>query len=96
MLSLEKLLKNAAGNGLEKIVHRAQNMDDLAQKLRLGLDPELGEQIVAVNVREDGALVVICESSAWAARLRYENDRLVAIAQNNGMPVNQCHIKVGR
>ena len=95
MLSLEKLLKTGAGRGLEKIIQRAQNMDDLAQKLRAGLEPDLAEQILAVNVRDNGELVVVCSSSAWAARLRFESDCLVRIAREAGADVAHCRVRVG-
>ena len=74
MLSLEKLLRKTTGRGLGKIVQRAQNMDEIAHKLRLAVEPDLAAQIHAVNVRDDGELVIVCASSAWAARLRFDSD----------------------
>lgn len=94
MLSLEKLLQKSAGLGLEKIVQRAQDMDDFAQKLRATLDPGLAEHICAVNVRDGGDLVVICTSSAWAARLRFESERLIEDARKLGADVSRCHVRV--
>ena len=94
MLSLEKLLKNTAGNGLEKIVQRAQNMDDIAQKLRQAIDKDVAEQISAINVRNDGDLVVVCTTSAWAARIRFDGEALVAAARRLGADVTRCHVRV--
>lgn len=95
MLSLEKLLKKSSGQGLDKIVQRAQNMDEIAHKLRLVLEPDLAEQIRAVNVREDGELIIVCSSSAWAARLRYDSKQLVAAARELGADVTRCRVRVG-
>lgn len=94
MLSLEKLLQKSAGLGLEKIVQRAQDMDDFAHKLRATLNPDLAAQICAINVRDEGDLVVVCTSSAWAARLRFESEQLIAQASKLGVNVSRCHIRV--
>jgi hypothetical protein len=95
MLSLEKLLKSTTGRGLGKIVQRAQNMDEIAHKLRLAVAPDLAEQIHAVNVRDDGELVIVCASSAWAARLRFDSEQLVAVARELGADVTRCRVRIG-
>jgi len=50
--------------------------------------------IVAANFREDGELVVICASSAWASRLRYETEILLQAARNAGVMAQTCRIRV--
>jgi len=50
--------------------------------------------IVAANIREDGELVVICASSAWASRLRYESEILLKAAQDAGMSAHTCRVRV--
>ena len=95
MESLEKLLKSKARGGLGEIVQRAQNMDDLAHKLRQRIDPEMAAHVTAVNVREDGELIVIVDSSAWAARARYASVELVEGARDCGADVTRCHVRVG-
>ncbi len=94
MLSLDKLLKSNAGRGLAKIVQRAQNMDALARRLRAELEPALAEQLVAVNVRDDGELVLVCGSSAWAARIRFEGEKLVDAARDHGADVTRYRVTV--
>lgn len=94
MLSLEKLLKSKAGRSLKSIVQNAQNMDDLAHKLRACLEPELAAQLLAANVRGDGELVIICASSVWASRLRFESESLLAAARAAGADVTRCRVKV--
>ena len=96
MESLDKLLKSMTGRGLGKIVQRAQNMDDLAHKLRLRVEPALAGHIVAVNARDDGELVVICTSPAWASRLRYASEELLEAARAAGADVTRCRFKVDR
>lgn len=95
MLLLDKLLKIKAGRGLEKIVQHAQDMDALARRVRAELGSPLAEQVAAVNVRDDGELVIVCRSQAFAARIRFEGDRLLRAARDHGARVTRCRVKVG-
>ena len=91
---LDNLLKTGSGKTLDKIIRRARAMEDLTSRLRSALAEELAPQLMAANLREDGELVIICESSAWAARLRYEAETLMAAARESGQAVHKCTIKV--
>lgn len=92
--SLQQLLDGGASGRLQKIIQNAQKMEALTLRLRAALEPAMAEHVLAANVRDDGQLVVICDSSAWAARLRYESDRLMAAARADGARVERCRIKV--
>ena len=93
---LENLLKPGAGGNLEKIIQTAQSMDSLTGALRGVVAPELGENLLAANVREDGELVVVCSSSAWASRIRFEADTLIAAAVDAGFDAASLHVSVSR
>lgn len=80
--------------GLETLIRRAQDMDELAHKLRRGLAPNLAAALTAANVRESGELVVVCRGSGWAARMRYEADHLCKLAQDAGVEVTRCQVRV--
>ena len=91
---LDNLLKTNANDGLENLLQRAQKMDDLTASLKTslrGVDP--GE-IVAANLRDDGDLVVVCRSSAWAARLRFESEQLLFAARSRGYPATRVRVRV--
>jgi len=94
IIRLEKLLKTGSGGALEKIVQRAQNMGDLTSALRTVLPDEAQSQLLAANLRENGQLVLICSSSSWAARLRFETDQLIQAARMTGVEVKKCKVKV--
>lgn len=94
IIRLEKLLKTGSGGALEKIVRRAQNMDDLTIALRSVLPDEAQSSLLAANLRENGDLVLICSSSSWAARLRFESDQLIEAARLTGAIANKCKVKV--
>ena len=93
---IDKLLNSKGDNALENLVHRAQDMDELAAALRQAVADLGPDQIVAANLRENGELVVVCRSSAWAARLRFESDRLLDTARQGGHPAERLRIRVGR
>ncbi|MBT8080287.1 MAG: DUF721 domain-containing protein [Gammaproteobacteria bacterium] len=91
---MEKLLEEGPGDHLGKIVHIARNMGELTEALRAGLSEDLAAQLVAAATRENGELVVVASSSAWAARLRFETASILASAQRHGLDVSGCRFIV--
>jgi hypothetical protein len=94
--SLEKLLNPNDDGGLGEIIRHARDMGDLVQILQKALPAEQATAIAAANIRDDGELVVLASSSAWAARLRFETDPLLAAAQTRDPKVVKCTIRVLR
>ncbi len=94
IIRLEKLLKTGPGSALEEIVQHAQNMDQLTAAIRSVLPEEAQSQLLAANLRENGELVLMCSSSSWAARLRFESEQLIEAARLTGADVNKCKVKV--
>lgn len=91
---LENLLNSGASGSLEKLIQTAQNMDSLTTALQSAVARDIGENLLAANVREDGALVIICSSSAWASRARFESDALLAAARSAGFDTNSVRVMV--
>ncbi len=91
---LENLLNPSTNGDLGDVIRRAREMGELASALGTSLPPKLSDGIVAANLRENGELVVICASSAWASRLRFEADQLIAAARRTGADVQSCTIRV--
>jgi hypothetical protein len=96
VISLENLLKSGDSDRLGKLVDKAQNMGKLTHILQSALDANLASSLIAANLRDGGELVLICESSAWAARLRYEADTLVQAARDAGLDASSCRVCVSR
>jgi hypothetical protein len=94
IIRLDKLLKTGAGSGLDEIVRYAREMDDLTSALRAVLPEEAQSELLAANLRKNAELVLICSSSSWAARLRFESDRLIEAARMTGADVEKCRVKV--
>jgi hypothetical protein len=95
-IRLQNLLKPGGGDSLNELVRQAEKMDRLTAGLKAGLAPDLAPYLVAANLRQDGTLVLIAESPAWAARLRFEMESLVAIARQAGLEVSSGRVIVSK
>ena len=93
---LDSLLQPNDNGGLGDIIRHAREMGDLVQVLQRALPADQGPAIAAANVRDDGELVILATSSAWAARLRFESERLLGAARASGRIVLRCSVRVGR
>lgn len=93
-ISLEKLLKSSATGNLNKLIQHAQDLDQLTSLLRNALASDLAEHLLSANLRDSGELVLICSSSAWASRLRFEGDMLLEIANRGGRAATSCKVSV--
>jgi hypothetical protein len=96
IVKLDKLLRSGTGDRLDKLVERSRNMGNLAQILRNALPSDASAHLVAANLREDGELVLVCRTSSWAARLRFESEALLQAARQAGLNATTCSVKVGR
>ncbi len=93
---LKNLLNPSNDGDLGQLIRRARNMGELTDRLILALPDEQAAGIVAANLRDNGELVVIVASSAWASRLRYETEALLEAAQSVGVKAHTCRIRVSQ
>lgn len=93
---LKNLLNPNSGGDLGDIIKRAKKMGELTSALSEGLPEEYAGAIIAANLRENGDLVIIAASSAWASRLRFEIDALLAQAKRAGVKATTCRIRVSQ
>ena len=75
--NLKNLINSKSSSELDKIIQTAADMQLLTTALKEVVTQEISEHLVAANVRDNGELVVICTSSAWASRLRFESKTLI-------------------
>ena len=90
IIRLNHLLKKDASGNLDKIIQRAQNMEQLTTALRAALPEETSQNLLAANLRDDGELVLVCASSAWASRIRFETENLLTVVRDAGLSVHSC------
>ena len=93
---LKNLLNPNNDGDLSNLINRARRMGELTDILANALPESDRCAIVAANVREDGELVVICATSAWASRLRYETEKLLDAARDAGLTAHTCRIRVSQ
>jgi len=93
---LENLLSPCIEGELGDLIGRARRMGELTDILSSALPESDRSAIVAANIREDGELIVICASSAWASRLRYETEALLKAARDAGVTAHTCRVRVSQ
>ena len=93
---LENLLNPNDSGNLGDLIRRARDLDLLTRALLEALPQDFAGSILAANVREDIELVVLAASPAWAARLRFEEETLMAAAKSAGADVKRCKVRVSR
>ena len=91
---LENILKLGTSGSLDQIIQTANDMDSLTGALQNALAPEIADQLVAANARDDGILVIICSSSAWASRIRFESESLLSAAKRAGFSADSVRVSV--
>jgi hypothetical protein len=91
---LAKLLRPAAGNPLGELIRRARATDELTLVLRRALAADAAKHLVSANLRDDGELVLVCSSPAWASRLRYESEAMLQALRQHGARADRCRVKV--
>lgn len=96
IIRLEKLLKSGSGSALEDMVQTAQYMDELTSMLQQDLDPDLAVNLRAASLRDNGELVLIASSSAWASKIRFEAEKLMEVVRRSGAKVESCRVSVSR
>ena len=96
IIRLEKLLKSGSGSALEDMVQTAQYMDELTSMLQQELDPDLAVNLRAASLRDNGELVLITSSSAWASKIRFEAEKLMEVVRRSGKNVAVCRVVVSK
>jgi hypothetical protein len=96
IIRLEKLLRSGSGSVLDNMVQTAQYMDELTSMLQRELDPDLAVNLCAASLHDNGELVLITSSSAWASKLRFEAEKIMEIVRRSGANVESCRVTVSR
>ncbi len=78
--SLSQLI-STPDSALGRLAATARHKLAVGEHIRSGLPPELGAELVHCSVDEDGTLVVRTTSPEWAARFRFESERLLELSR---------------
>ena len=81
-------------SGYENVVSRALHINSEFDGLnRASLPDDLGNHLTEASVNAENTLIVVCASAAWAARLRFHADALLAEARRGGFPAARCRVR---
>lgn len=76
--AIAKLLTKPTSGVFETTIQRSKQLSQLWQQLKILLDAELATHCQLLNVR-DNQLVLACDSTVWATRLRYQIPTLLNV-----------------
>jgi hypothetical protein len=91
--SLSELVQDTHSS-LGRLAGRAQSRLALADHLRDSLPEDLATQLTGCNVRDDGTLIILTSGSEWAARFRFESEKLLGICRQYYPAATQVRIRV--
>lgn len=81
---------------LGRLASEAASRVALTDHLRNGLGSPLAAHVAGANLRDDGTLVVLASGPQWAARLRFEGERLLALGRELHPGAARVRIRVGQ
>ncbi len=78
--SLSELL---AGGNLGSLAREARRRSALTERVRAVLSADESAHLVSAGLNDAGELVIVMDSAAWAARVRYHADSLSSVTDGN-------------
>lgn len=84
---------NKRGSALGELARRAADMDRLGRTVAALLPASAGAHVLSASL-QDGVLVVITDSPAWAARVRFEGSNLLNGVRAAGAEAQKLVVKV--
>ena len=91
---LKPILPDSLTAGLERLARQAAASSSLTERVRVALPEPLRPHVLSA-VRREADLVVIVDSAAWSARVRYAGRKLAETLQAAGEPrVEKVRVKV--
>jgi hypothetical protein len=83
-------------DAVDRLARRAEAAVSLAEQVRRALPEALRPHVIAANRRDTAELVVIVDSAAWAARVRYATRELqAALASAPETTFEKLRVRVG-
>jgi len=91
-----KPLFSGLDSGIARLAEKAAAVASLTAKVRQSLPETLRPHVLSASRRGDD-LVVIVDSAAWSARVRYAGRRLIErLAQEGEVVAGKVRVRVGR
>jgi len=82
--AITELLADHFTGPLELTIQRGKKLQQLSRLIQNTLDPEMAAHCQLLNLR-NSSLIMACDSTAWATRLRYHVPTLLQALQQSGL-----------
>lgn len=82
--AITELLADHFTGPLELTIQRGKKLQQLSRLIQNTLDPEMAAHCQLLNLR-NSSLIMACDSTAWATRLRYHVPNLLQALQQSGL-----------
>ena len=93
--SLSKLISSSESS-LGQLAKEARSRLELTDHIRTGLPAELSAEMTACTLDANKTLIVRASNPAWAARLRFESERLLVLCRQRHPETRSVKVKVTR
>ena len=88
-------LLDGSDSALARIIGKASEFHELTNRVREFLPTDVAPHLVATALNDD-QLVLIADSAAWAARLRFlASDVLTQLERKEGLGAHSVKVRVG-
>ena len=93
--SLSKLI-SLSDSPLGKLAQEARSRLELTDHIRTGLPDDLSAELTGCSLDDNNILIVRASNPAWAARLRFETERLLVLCRERHPETRSVKVKVTR
>ena len=89
-------LISLSNSPLNQLAREARSRLELTDHIRAGLPADLSAEMTSCNLDAHSTLVVRASNPAWAARLRFETERLLVLCRERPPETRSVKVKVSR
>jgi hypothetical protein len=83
-------------SSLGQLAQEARSRLELTDHIRMALPAELAAEMTACALDANNTLIVRASNPAWATRLRFESERLLALCRERHPETRSVKVKVTR
>ena len=91
--SLSELIA-APGSAIGHLARRARSKLQLTEHIRNGLPAEFAAQMVHCSIDDEQTLIVRASTPEWAARFRFETERLLCLSREQAPETRSVKVRV--
>jgi hypothetical protein len=90
--SFSELVSNTH-SAMGRLASEARQKIGLTDHIRAGLAPDLAQRMISCNLDPEGILTIRTAGPEWAARFRFESDRILTLCRQRHPEA--CSVRIG-